>query len=440
MKPKIFLSLSSVYIVFFLNNIVLFSQWCQLTTNISENLQDIYFVNTSTGVAVGFYGKIIRTTDAGQTWFTVTSGTPNALYSLDFPDIMTGFTGGTTGTVLRTLNGGASWLPRTGCGINITSVSFFDVNTGITAGGGILMCFTTDAGQNWNPRYSPSYAVMSAVFITGNTLLIACTDMPGAVIFKSTNTGNNWTTAMQLNNSGLDVTYSLSYIYFKDQMTGFCTGSRTSYGQTLGSLYRSTNGGDNWILTASSGPQTESGLHGVHFSEPNTGFTVGNNGVIMRSTDGGANWSAQSSTTNNSLNAVYMLNALTGYVCGNGGMVLKTTNGGVTGFIKLNEEIPSEYKLYQNYPNPFNPVTKIKFDTPPRSSLKGWGSAIQLVIYDVLGRDVANLIPPLGGGQVGLQPGTYEVEWNASNCPSGVYFYKLITDDHTETRKMVLFK
>jgi hypothetical protein len=65
---------------------------------------------------------------------------------------------------------------------------------------------------------------------------------------------------------------------------------------------------------------------------------------------------------------------------------------------------------------------------------------VQLVVYDVLGREVAALIPPLGGGQEGLKPGTYEIQWDATNFPSGVYFYKLQAGSFTDTKKMLLIK
>jgi hypothetical protein len=102
--------------------------------------------------------------------------------------------------------------------------------------------------------------------------------------------------------------------------------------------------------------------------------------------------------------------------------------------------------LYQNYPNPFNPLTKIKFSLPSPS--KGGVLKVKLIIYDVLGKEVANLIPPLRGGQEGLSPGTYSVDWDGTNYPSGVYFYKLIVVDpstgsgqgYSETKKMVLLK
>ena len=109
-------------------------------------------------------------------------------------------------------------------------------------------------------------------------------------------------------------------------------------------------------------------------------------------------------------------------------------------------KVPDRLKLHQNYPNPFNPVTKIRFDIPvitasplyQRSKTRlgegEKGGFITLKIYDMLGREITTL------RNEELRPGTYEVDWNASNYPSGTYFYRLTTGDFTETRKMILFK
>ena len=112
------------------------------------------------------------------------------------------------------------------------------------------------------------------------------------------------------------------------------------------------------------------------------------------------------------------------------------------GIKKLYENVPEEFNLFQNYPNPFNPVTKIKFDLPKSNlTLSGAkGLNVRLIIYDVLGREIATLIPPLRGGQEGLSPGTYSVTWDATNFPSGVYFYRLETDGFSEAKKIVLIK
>ena len=110
-------------------------------------------------------------------------------------------------------------------------------------------------------------------------------------------------------------------------------------------------------------------------------------------------------------------------------------NGFIIGVKEVSSTVPNSFMLYQNYPNPFNPVTKIKFEIPlSRGVSEGRGVLVKLIIYDVVGREIAVLVND------NLKPGTYEADWDASNYPSGVYFYKLITDSYSETKKMVLMK
>jgi subtilisin-like proprotein convertase family protein len=90
-------------------------------------------------------------------------------------------------------------------------------------------------------------------------------------------------------------------------------------------------------------------------------------------------------------------------------------------------EIPNYYFLNQNYPNPFNPATVIKFGVPLSGDVK-------LVIYDILGREVSTLV------NEHKHPGTYEVNFDASNLSSGVYFYSIQTDNYRETKRMLLVK
>jgi hypothetical protein len=108
----------------------------------------------------------------------------------------------------------------------------------------------------------------------------------------------------------------------------------------------------------------------------------------------------------------------------------------LTGVMPISNEVPTQYNLYQNYPNPFNPSTRIQFAVLPSEGDRGM--MVRLVIYDILGREVATLV------NESLKPGVYEVEWSASggamNYPSGVYYYKLTAGDYTQTKKMVLLK
>ncbi len=99
----------------------------------------------------------------------------------------------------------------------------------------------------------------------------------------------------------------------------------------------------------------------------------------------------------------------------------------LSGIINISTQVPDKFSLQQNYPNPFNPTTNIRFDVAKSSS-------VRLAVYDIVGREVGVLVNQQ------LNPGTYEVNWNANGFSSGVYFYKLITGDFTETKKMILNK
>ncbi len=95
--------------------------------------------------------------------------------------------------------------------------------------------------------------------------------------------------------------------------------------------------------------------------------------------------------------------------------------------INITEVIPVKYNLKQNFPNPFNPVTNFIFSIPKSSIVK-------IIIYDAPGREVKVLVDEQ------LPPGTYKADWNASNYPSGVYYYRLTAGDFSQTKKMVLIK
>ncbi len=99
----------------------------------------------------------------------------------------------------------------------------------------------------------------------------------------------------------------------------------------------------------------------------------------------------------------------------------------LTGIREISSEIPSEFSLSQNYPNPFNPTTNIRFTLPQNTFAK-------LIIYDALGREVESLV----NGQ--FNAGKYEVNWNATKYPSGIYYYRLEAGNYIVTKKMILTK
>ncbi len=94
-----------------------------------------------------------------------------------------------------------------------------------------------------------------------------------------------------------------------------------------------------------------------------------------------------------------------------------------------------EYKLSQNYPNPFNPTTTIEYSiTNVGTGHVTSGQHVSLAVYDMLGREAAILVDERQG------PGTYEIKWDASHLPSGVYFYQLRAGNFIKVKKLVLMK
>ena len=92
-----------------------------------------------------------------------------------------------------------------------------------------------------------------------------------------------------------------------------------------------------------------------------------------------------------------------------------------------NDLIPTEFKIFQNFPNPFNPSTKIKYAIPTNAF-------VNLTVYNVLGKTVTTLV------NQEKPAGNYEIIFDGSKIPSGVYFYRLTTNNFISSKKMILVK
>lgn len=349
----------------------------------NSSIRSIYFTNSKTGYAVGDQnsgvGLILKTTNKGQTWEQQNSNSAYLLSSVYFRNNTdTGWAVGNSGTILKTTNGGNNWLIK---------------NSGTLQG---LFCI------------SHPYPNRGWVGKSGNTILY------------SINGGDNWT---QQSVGIIDGWGSASFICCNG--VGWFMGGE----QASSPIIKTTNYGLNWIVQDL--PLLVK--FSMYFYDENTGWVVGtsiyNRAAIYNTTNGGTDWNSQiSAYYTNNLKSIYFVNNYTGWAVGYGGIILKTTNGGIpTGINKITSVTPKGFLLYQNYPNPFNPKTLIKFQISKFTY-------VSLKVYDVLGRELTILINEQ------LKPGTYEAEFDGSNYPSGVYYYKLQTAEYTETKRMVLIK
>jgi photosystem II stability/assembly factor-like uncharacterized protein len=399
-----------LFLVIFNN--VCYPQWVSQQSNTGNHLLGICMIDANTGFVAGWLATIRKTTNGGLNWSTITPPVNNDYGGISFINSDTGLAVGPPGLIIQTYNSGNTWTTRNYLGSGLRNVQYVTSNRAYAVGSaGIIR--SADGGVSWI-RMSTTQ-VGGLYFITED---IGTVVGPNGLILTTTNGGVNWTQRIM----GLTVQFGDSSLYcvkYVNAQTGYACGNN-------GIIIKTTNGGANWIYIPSN---DLSSLYGVSFSDANTGTVVGF-ARIWRTTNGGNNWFQQPippPNTTNPLQGVDFVNSNTGWIVGFNGMILYTSNGGMTWIKPISNEIPSDFKLYQNYPNPFNPTTKIIFSLPENSFAS-------LIVYDMLGREMEILL----NEQLGA--GTYEAEWNAANEPSGTYFYKLETDNFTQTRKMVLLK
>jgi len=398
-----------------LNESITFAQsgWFQIATvGNPTHLYGVYFVDVNTGIIDQF-----KTTNGGINWVQTNffSG-----LAMNFPTQIVGYR--VASGISKTTNAGDNWFSQPNPGDLLLDVDFVNSNTGYACGNAATIIKTTNGGSNWTlvtPPVSSSH-YLNGVFFTEVNIGFICgytTSGFPSVILKTTNGGVNWSVQNFPSGTGYNS------IFFVNANTGIVIGEKAA---------KTTNAGATWVEKNQSVTTFQ---HSLYFSSVNTGYSTGFSGNIIKTSNGGETWYRQTSGTGSDLESVYFLNDNTGFVCGDNGVVLKTTDGGgpPLGIKPVSNQVPGTFSLYQNYPNPFNPSTRIKFDVP--ANVRSEKSNVKIVIYDMLGKEMGQLV------DFDFSAGTYEVEWEASDYPSGVYFYTLTAGSgFKETKRMVLLK
>ncbi|MEO8664826.1 MAG: T9SS type A sorting domain-containing protein [Ignavibacteria bacterium] len=220
---------------------------------------------------------------------------------------------------------------------------------------------------------------------------------------KSTDGGNTWSSVKRVNDDPAGKQQFFTWMTI-DQATGylyFVFYDRRNYTNTQTDVYmaKSTDGGETFEnFVVSSSPFT-----------PNASVFFGDYTNIT-SYDGKIRpiWTRLDNTS------LSLYTAIVDFI---------------TNVKQVNLSVPQSLKLYDNYPNPFNPSTKIKFDVTNNVN-----SNITIKIFDSNGREVEKLVD---GSFI---PGTYEVQWDASNYATGAYYSKLESSTFTDSKLMILIK
>jgi photosystem II stability/assembly factor-like uncharacterized protein len=394
--------------------------WYQVPLPVNKFITDIFFVDSLRGWTVTNWDPqfdtafIVATTDGGDNWSVQNKGS-YSFTGIQFIDENTGYAVGGDGSaiIFKTTNSGLNWIQSIpfGSGVNsFQGLHFVSSDTGWVSstdalGGGLWR--TTNGGINWEQQLGASFQPNSIFFLNKDT---GWTASQNTILYFTSNSGLNWSTRH-------DFTASLKDVFFATKDTGWLISGASPTG-----LLKTINSGINWNLCNNPQPLGDSKLF---FVDSKHGWAGSGFGQIIATTDG-ENWGYQQ-TPNFDHYTVFFLDTLRGFTGGTN--MLKTTDGGgpITSIHQISNEIPLEFELYQNYPNPFNPITSIKFKI---RSLKN----ITLKVFDVTGKEIAVLVNEK------LTAGEYIYQFDGSGLPSGVYFYKLQTEDYNDVKKMVLTK
>ncbi|HEX2788130.1 MAG TPA: YCF48-related protein [Ignavibacteria bacterium] len=395
--------------------------WNRLTYgyNITGTFYNATFINESTGFVTGTGYRypneqnigIIKTTNSGVSWET----SPNTagVGKIYMINQNTGFTAGEFG-VLKTVNSGYNWNSvLSSFNIHLSSIWFQDINTGIATGEVGRIYRTANSGSTWETQIIDDSYYTDVFFLNNLTGFICGKDRGGAFL-KTTNGGINWTSHTIVGGTNQ---FNAASIYFINENIGFITGD--------GGLYKTVDNGNIWFQIDFIYTEFDAQIKFYN----NIGLLTGTSGTYYKSTDYGFSWNKYNTGTHHTINGISIVNDSTYVFVGDGFTVLKTSSGGnPVNIKKINPGIIISSYLLQNYPNPFNPVTKIQFEIPKQSN-------VSIIIYDVLGKEVARLL----NNDI-KQQGRYEIDFDASNFASGIYFYKMIAGDFVQTNKMVLLK
>jgi photosystem II stability/assembly factor-like uncharacterized protein len=418
-------------------------------------LKDITFTDSLTGYALIGHDNadsnfIFKTTNSGDNWNVIRIEN-RRINKISFLNNDTGFACGAnplTAYLIRTTNGGLNWIPlnTSSTGWTITEMFVLNTDTIWTCEDEInfFLRRTTNGGATWANQFEQT-SRLKDIYMFNGRIGFMC---ESSKLFKTTNSGDNW--ILQTGEK------AFGDIYFADSLHGW---KRNLADLTNDTMVKTTNGGMNWfsIDVPRSGSiygGNISGFFGMsYFTNINEDTIWGSGGaiaysgnvykgILYKSTNGGQNWLIQIPDTSFRISQ-YWYNNFTNKNNGwtyrfsrNNG--IHTVVGGdstfVTGTYQIQNSIPDKFILFQNYPNPFNPKTKIQYQLDV-------SKFVTIKIYNLQGKEIITLVNKKQNN------GYHEVEFNSDEArnrnqlSSGIYFYSLyLNGEWADTKKMILLK
>jgi photosystem II stability/assembly factor-like uncharacterized protein len=436
MKPKtntLFLISTLLCIFFSAQNA--FSQWEKVYANSVWANSSVIYSHKNVLFQVGFSNgsyQTLRSSDNGISWTDITSSFPddNVYHMLSF---------GNTVYALTDLLGGANdyyFYASTDDGVTWSEKSRIDRGSGngailsLASDGNNLFAITnrrsfyksTDGGSTWAEtviNYTGTSAIISFA-ASGNTYLAV---LQGVGAILSTDGGLSWT----LKNS----TNTIARVYkINNDIWGFA-GFDGIYKYNL-----TTNTWEDNYLPGSFYTPISIASNGTQLISSFSGFLTGDTRYFS-SNNNGTSWSELTTEiigAGNKILSPYTLAINSSYYFASYWKFVNKVISAEVYRLSLNSS-PLSSKTFENntkfhlknYPNPFNQTTTISFSIPISGN-------VSLKIFNILGQEIDELI------NENLATGSYSFQWNAEKQASGVYFYKLISDSYSESKKMILYR
>lgn len=297
--------------------------WTKLSSTV-QLLRDFHFLDEKNGFATGDFGYTVKTTDGGVTWenifFQDAYYDSTHMYGIYFQDNNVGYISGMRGRIMKTVDGGINWSPHAMTYQDFQQIEFVNKNIGYALSGKTFYK-TTDGGDNWalvNESEPISPIGVSFTFLNENTGFGAF----AGKVYKTSDGGITWNV---LQNDARVIIGEVTSMFFIDENTGYVSGGGGS-NIWNSRVMKTTDGGQTWTEVLS-----KTAFKTIQFVNEMVGYghTSGNyKDKVYKTTDGGNTWDMIFESSGKNINALQFIDENTGYFVGDQGLMHKTTNGG----------------------------------------------------------------------------------------------------------------
>ena len=293
------------------------ASWTRVDSGTLAWLRSVFFLNEKSGWAGGSGGTFLITSDGGSTWKQIGKITNDTLRDVHFFDERRGwllcerdrYTSGklSLSYMLKTNDGGATWerFDLASAGDRLVRFAFAKDGSGFAMGEGGAGWQLQEDGVSWVKKELPTrYLILDGQFLAGTKSVLV--GGGGTVLFSKGK--DEWVPSEK----GPNTKGRLNSVFFLDGSLGWTVG-------TNGQIHRTDDGGRNWSSQASGVTTT---LVDVHFADPQNGLVVGESGMILRTSDGGRSWNSQKTGVRGVLERLAFAGR-TGVAVGHGGLIMR---------------------------------------------------------------------------------------------------------------------